>query len=81
MRKDDDEHWTDDVDLDRVRATSGGISGGWTVVAAIAALMLIVPPAINATNEALVDAKQQIVRAEYRLAQVMPLFAVRTHRC
>ena len=81
MRKDDDEGWTDEVDLDRVRATPGGIGGAWTVVAVLVALILILPPTIDTADTALVGAKQGITKVEYRLAQVVPWLNVRMHRC
>lgn len=76
MRKDKSDRWLDDVDADRVRATRGGIAGGWLVVAALAALMLIVPPTINAAEMGLFDAKQQVAKVEQRLAQSLSRPAV-----
>lgn len=83
MRKNDDRAWTDaeDVDLDRVRATPGGIAGGWAVVAVLMVLMLILPPTISTADIALLGAGQQIAKVEYRLAQVVPRFIAPGHRC
>jgi hypothetical protein len=81
MRKDDDERWTDDLDLDRVRATPRGILGGWLIVAAIAGLMLVGPPTVEGADRALYGAKQGVEKVEHQLAQVMPQFAIRAHRC
>lgn len=71
MRRNDD-RWTHDYDLDRVRATRGGIAGGWLVVAAIAGLMLVVPPSICVADVALDRAKEKVAKVETRIAQVLP---------
>jgi hypothetical protein len=81
MRRDDDQRWSEDVDLDRVCATPRGVFGGWIVVAAIVALMLVVPPTVDAADEALDSAKQHVEKVEHKLAQVMPQFAAHSHRC
>jgi hypothetical protein len=71
MRSNDD-RWAHDYDLDRVRATRGGIAGGWLVVAAIAGLMLVVPPSVCVADVALDHAKAKVAKVETRLAQVLP---------
>jgi len=80
MRKDEDQAWAAEVDLDRVRATPGGIVGGWVVVAVLMALMLILPPTISTADIALLDAAQGITKVEYRLAQIVPRFIGYSHR-
>ena len=81
MHKDEDQAWTAEIDLDRVRATPGGIVGGWVVVAVMMALMLILPPTISTADTALLDAAQGITKVEYQLAQIMPRFIAPSHRC
>jgi hypothetical protein len=71
MRRNDD-RWAHDYDLDRVRATCGGIAGGWLVVTVIAGLMLVVPPSVCVAEVALDHAKEKVAKAETRLAQVLP---------
>ncbi len=73
MRK-DDESWSEDIDIDRVRAAPRSIAGGWIVVAVLTALMLAGPPTIGAVDVVLLDAKQDAARVEHRLAQVLPIF-------
>lgn len=58
MSDDGFETWLDRIDADRVRATTGGIAGGWVVVAVIAILIAVVPPAIAAVDVAFTGAKQ-----------------------
>ena len=72
MRKDDDERWTEDVDVDRVRASPRSIAGGWAVVAMLGVAMLIGPPTIRAADVALMDAEQDVAKVELRVAQVLP---------
>jgi hypothetical protein len=68
----DDDRWARDYDLDRVRATCGGIAGGWLVVGAIAGLMLVVPPSVCVADVALDRAKEKVAKVETRLAEVLP---------
>ena len=81
MRNDDIDTLPEDIDADRVRATGRGIAGGWVVVAAIAALMALLPPAVCAASVAFADARQEIAKVEQRVAQAVPRFAGREHRC
>jgi hypothetical protein len=69
MRKKYDAVWTENLDLDLMRATRRGVLGGWIVVGAIAALMLIVPPAVTRADMALAHARQNIEKVEHRAAQ------------
>lgn len=77
MRKDDFERWPEDFDIDRVKASPRGIAGGWAVVAILAVAMLIGPPTVSAVDVALRDVKQDVVKVEHRLAQVLPVFDCR----
>ena len=79
MRKDDDERWMDD--LDRVRATPRGLAGGWLVVTVMAGLMLVVPPTIDAADQALGHARQSVRTVEHKLAQVVPHLVDRARPC
>jgi hypothetical protein len=81
MLRDDDRRWPDDRDLDRVRATPRGVVGGWLVVAAIAALIFVVPPTVNAADVALEHAKQNVQRVEHHLAQSLRLSPEHVRRC
>ena len=81
MRRDNDERWPDDIDLDRVRATPRGVLGGWLVVAAIAVLMLGVPPTVSTADVALVHAKQNVEKVEHQLAQSLRLSHEHVRRC
>jgi hypothetical protein len=76
MRKDDGERWTDDADLDRMQATPRGVAGGWLVVILIAGLMLVVPPTVDAADQALDHARQSVRKVERKLAQVVPRLVV-----
>jgi hypothetical protein len=81
MSDDGFETWLDRIDADRVRATSGGIAGGWAVVAVIAILIAVVPPAVATADVALAGAKQGVEKVEHELAQVIPRFTDRVHPC
>jgi ABC-type thiamin/hydroxymethylpyrimidine transport system permease subunit len=68
----DDDCWTLDFDLDRVRATPGGIAGGWIVAGIIAALMVIVPASACVADVAVAHARHKVEKIERTLAQVLP---------
>jgi hypothetical protein len=72
MRKDDFERWPEEIDVDRVKASPRSIAGGWAVVAIFTLLMLIGPPTVSAVDDAVTDAKQDVVKVEHRLAQSLP---------
>jgi hypothetical protein len=74
-------HWPDDIDLDRMQATSRSNSGGWLVVALIAVLIIVIPPTVNAAGAAIADARQGVDKVEHHLAQMLPRFAERKHPC
>ena len=82
MSDDGFETWLDRIDADRVRATAGGIAGGWALVAVIAILIAVVPPAVAAADAAFAGARQGVVKVEQRLAQVLARPATaHTRRC
>lgn len=81
MSDDGFETWLDRIDADRVRATGSGIAGGWAVVAVIAILIAVVPPAIGAADVALAGAREGVAKVEHRVAQVLSLPGARTRHC
>ena len=82
MRADEDGRWPDSFDFDRVSATRRGVVGGWIVVAVIAALMLIVPPAVTRADMAFAHARQKIEKVEHRFVQTFGWpSGVRLQRC
>ena len=71
MRK-DDEHWPEEIDVERVRAAPRSIAGAWIVAGLFALLMLVVPPSVQAVDVALDGVRLDVAKVEHRVAQLLP---------
>jgi len=71
MRR-DHERWPEEIDVDRVRAAPRSIAGAWIVVGLFGALMVLVPPSVEAVDVALDGVRLDVAKVEHRVAQILP---------